>query len=192
MSNSDGDACVGVCVLILVFCGAIVMCVIGPIVISDYNDTKEFTEQVCSGTQLNHLDINDGVTYSKGTIDTCVVVSSQNQTCTYTVQLFYPPLEHWLLAGKKRKDVQSWAAGLGSTQTFVCYIENPGVNGSKGISDFFDQITGFIVMTVLAVLFLLLVFGCAGYFFCADCWKSCCRKSSTTSSTDRPAWMSPV
>jgi len=171
------------------------MLIFGPMVVADYNETKNYDQATCSGTQLNHLDINDGMVYSHGTIQTCVVESSQNQTCLYNAELYYPPIRRWWLVGKKRKDVQTWSAGLGASQTFVCYIEHPGTNGTDGISDLYADILGWYFMIAFAVLFLLLIFGCIGYFFCEDCWRNmrcpCWQQRRETSSTqDRPAWMS--
>jgi len=163
MANNTEPA-ITLCVLLIL---GIILIILGPIVVSDYNDTKGYTKQICSGTHLNHLDINEGIIYSRGTVNTCVIPTSTNETCVYDVTLFYPPIDHWSLAGKKRSDVNNWAAGLGAAKSFVCYIEEPFVNGSRGISDFFNQIAGWIAMTVIATLVWTCIF-CFILYICCD------------------------
>jgi len=43
------------------------MLICGSILISDYNDTS-YTEELCSREYLENLQINDGLTYSHGTV----------------------------------------------------------------------------------------------------------------------------
>jgi hypothetical protein len=153
MANSgDVNLCASLCIVV---CGLFIMLICGPIVLSDYNETKGYTQQLCSGEHVEHVHVNDGISYSKATIDTCVIKKSGNHTCLYYVQLYYPPIRHWLLAGAKRADVDRWISSLGSTKSFTCYIQNPGINGSDGISNYFSKIGGWIAMTVIAVVIIV-------------------------------------
>lgn len=131
---------------------AFVMIIIGGIVISDYCETRSYASALCSGTELNNLDINSGAVASRGTIDTCVVVSKTDTNCSYAVQLFFPPIKHYLLVGEDRQQVESWAASLGATKTFGCRVD-----GARGISDTFSRIAGYVAMVVIAILLLALV-----------------------------------
>jgi hypothetical protein len=165
-----------VSILLTIFCcGFFAMAIIGPIVIYDYAMTQEYTRVDCSGRDLGPLVITSRLLSSQGTLETCVV--SEESSCLYTVQLFYPPINHWLLIDTSQSRIHEWSRSLRVNSTFPCLVESPGHDNTPGITSTFDDIWGYAVMTALAGAFLSL--SCLGVAIC--CQRHCCCRSSADS-----------
>lgn len=143
---------------IFMFIASVVTIVIGSIVVSDYHETTEYTEQLCSGKDLTDLKIMSGPTCSHGTIESCVVsITDKNYSCLYNVTLFYPPIKHWFLGAKTRHTVKKWADDLFSKETFTCYIKHPDKNGSIGISDYYNKILAYSILIGGGIVILSII-----------------------------------
>jgi hypothetical protein len=164
---STENNCTIVSMILAMFIVAGIFLPLSGIVINDWAKSRKFTEHHCSGEELHDLDISSGGLYARGTVQTCTTISSTNKTCVTPVELYYPPV-NWLLAGRKTEDVKSWAAGLGSAQTFTCLLDG---ESRKGISSVYDKIAGWFVMLIIGALcaiillaipvYLFIVYGCS-------------------------------
>lgn len=153
--------------LIFTFCMAVSLTflVIGSIVANDYRETKTFDKYTCSGAE--NLQLNDGVIYSYGTVDSCVF---KNGSCIQKVRLMKPEIEHGELGGIKRGDVEKWASSLGSVVSFTCYVDYTefGREYVRGVSSFFPTIGWYGFMLFIGIIFTMGSIGILNYNYGYD------------------------
>ena len=127
-------------------------------VVQDHNDKLTWKEFTCKGTR--NLKIKSGIEFSRATLTTDYFESETSTNKTGSVELIYPPNRHWFLIGKYQKDAKTWASGLGSTESFACYLNK---DRSQGISAHYDEIAMWIAFVVIGALaaFCLLCCGSA-------------------------------
>lgn len=168
-----GDAIV----LITCFLLGIILLPMSALVVNDFCITLGYSITTCSGIELTRLATKSSGQYAHGTINTCV--SNDNGTCVsprINVQLYYPPIKHWLLIGENTQAVKSWAAGLAAANSFECRVDDLVSNGETrdGISTLFDRFAEWCVSLIIAVLVWIafILYGC--HVFCEKqrCWNT--------------------
>jgi hypothetical protein len=117
------------------------------IVISDYMDTREYSEGTCNGTTLSNYTV-EGSFFFHGRVN---VVAQVNGT-QYHGYLYYPPIEHWQLGAMPQDGVDDWYDSLNKTGDFQCFVNlkdpaYPMVN--KWI-----EITGYHSMFILCLVIM--------------------------------------
>lgn len=141
--------------VIFVFVGAFSAgLIIMSVVVADWAETRDYKTRTCSGNII-HFDPESGGLCAHGTATTWIVENNgTNITNIKEVELFYPPIKHWLLVCKKTGDVKQWAAGLSSAQTIECLIDDPDSANPIGITVVFDEIGGYIAGLIMFGLIL--------------------------------------
>ena len=87
------------------------------VVISDYMDTRRYTEGTCNGTTLSNYTV-EGSFFYHGRVN---VVADVNGT-QYDGYLYYPPIEHWQLVAMPREGLDDWYDSLNKTGGFRCFV----------------------------------------------------------------------
>lgn len=88
------------------------------VVMSDYRETRKYSEGTCNGTTLSNYTVMGGFFYH-GRVD---VVADVNGT-QYTGYLYYPPIKHWQFGVMPRENVDDWYDSLNKTGGFTCFVD---------------------------------------------------------------------
>lgn len=143
---SDGAGYVFLC---LSFLYITIVYPISIVVVVDYSNTMQYSEEVCSNTPIHSG--KDQVGYTTWYTGEALVFSP---SLNRTVLLEVPPQK---LIRYSKEEVNDWLASF-TTGTTDCYIDNPLAEGvPRGIKDHLNSIGWWIFSVVLGSLLLTCV-----------------------------------
>jgi hypothetical protein len=177
----NDNGCGIITTLIIIFCGSIAAIVCGGVVLNDVEVTKGYTKTTCDASE-GHIDTDSSIGHYHGKLSKVWVLNVfDNGTTTrdYQVELYFPPIKHYLLEKRSEGEVKDWSSGLTSANSFTCRVDP---DTKEGISTILD-ISGWIALMFFGCLFLaIFLLGCL-YFMLEDC-KCCCVPTRNTRTTE--------
>lgn len=129
------------------------------IAVTQWSITRGFILRNCSGTHVHDTKVTPGIEFVHAIAKTCLL---ENGLCEKEVELYFPPIDP-VLAGLKQPAADAWIAAISSTNSFVCYIDDPDSPGmSYGITATHEKmLIWFILLTInCTIVATLLVLGC--------------------------------
>lgn len=120
------------------------------VVITDYKETRKYSEGLCNGSTLTNYTV-DGGFFFHGRVN---VVADVNGT-QYNGYLYYPPIKHWQLGVMPREGVDDWYDSLNKTGGFPCFVDvsNPS----------HPMVNEWIEVIVYCIMFIMCLFIISGW-----------------------------
>jgi len=128
------------------------------VVMTDYKDTRKYSEGLCNGSTLTNYTV-DGGFFFHGRVD---VVADVNGT-QYNGYLYYPPIKHWQFGVMPREEIDDWYNSLNKTGSFRCFVNV--FNPSHPMVNEWIEIIGYYIMFIMCLLIISgwSVIGCIAY-----------------------------
>lgn len=146
--------------IIMIFITSFVGIIVTGIVVDDYVKTTRFHTEICQGTTANYT-----IKRSNECVQANIPTKIIKDNITYDVNLYYPPIDHWLVVCQSESGLIDWMNDI-RKNTFTCFVDHVA-NGytSYGIINKLNQQTliGFAFGFTFSLIFFALSGTCVAY-----------------------------
>jgi len=121
---------------------------ISSIVISDYKDTRDYTQGTCNGSTISNYTVSGGF-FFHGRVD----ITAEVDGSMINGYLYYPPIKHWGLAAMPREGIDDWYESLNKTGAFQCFVDL--TDPSHPMVDAWIPIIGYYIMFIMSIFIVI-------------------------------------
>ena len=146
--------------IVIIFLTSFVGIIVTGIVVDDYVKTTRYGAEICQGTTANYT-----LKRSNMCIQANIPTTIIKNNITYDVNLYYPPIDHWLVVCQSSSGIIDWINAI-RENTFTCYVDHVATGDtSRGIINKLNQgtLVGFAFGFTFSLIFFVLSGSCVAY-----------------------------